>query len=74
VSARNQKAGQIRPDEARAAGDQNTHKQYLRLSNGLRVISQIKYGMNEGLAGGRSVRSAAQPLGTAPQRMRYLPV
>ena len=28
MSARDQEAGQIRPDEARAAGDQNTHKQW----------------------------------------------
>jgi hypothetical protein len=27
MAARDEKAGQIRPDEARAAGDQNTHKQ-----------------------------------------------
>jgi hypothetical protein len=28
MAARDQKAGQIRPDEARAAGDQNTHKRW----------------------------------------------
>jgi hypothetical protein len=28
MAARDQKAGQIRPDKARAASDQNTHKQW----------------------------------------------
>jgi hypothetical protein len=28
MAARDEKAGQIRPDEARAAGDQDTHKQW----------------------------------------------
>ena len=32
MAARDQKTGQIRPDEARAAGDQNTHKQWAVIS------------------------------------------